>query len=175
MFYHHLKPHLEALLFAAGDPITGTQLAAVLEIPVEHVQLLLAELNSDMASAERGLTIIEVGGGYQLATKQELAGTVKNLAGVQETRLSLPALETLSIIAFKQPITRQEIEHIRGVKVDGVIATLQERRLIHDVGRKEAIGRPILYGTTQEFLLCFGLKNLSELPQVGDLLSQAAQ
>jgi segregation and condensation protein B len=170
LFYHHLKPHLEALLFAAGDPIAPAQLAKMLDIPEEHVQLLLAELVNDMASAERGLTVMEVGGGYQLVTKEDLADTVKKLAGVQEAKLSLPALETLSIIAFKQPITRQEIEQIRGVKVDGVIATLQERRLIHDVGRKEAIGRPILYGTTQEFLLCFGLKNISELPRVGDLL-----
>lgn len=173
MFYNHLKPHLEALLFAAGDPISAAQLATILEIPEDHVRLLLAELENDLNSAERGITLVEVAGGYQLVTKGELAATVEKLAGVQDSRLSLPALETLAIIAFKQPITRQEIEHIRGVKVDSVIATLLERGLIREVGRKETVGRPILYGTTQEFLVCFGLKDLSELPPLGNMLASS--
>lgn len=173
MFYEHLKGHIEALLFASGNPITADKIAQILDVPEEHIPLLIAKLIDDMGSAERGLSIVEVAGGYQLCTKPELASAVEKLAYVQETRLSLAALETLAIIAFKQPITRQEIEHIRGVKVDGVVSLLLERGLIKEVGRKEAIGRPILYGTTDDFLKCFGLRNLDDLPAMPDFISEA--
>lgn len=170
MFFRHLKSHIEALLFASGNPVPVGKLAQILEIDTENVIGLLAELKQDMDSDERGLTIVEVAEGYQLCTKPELASTIGKLVEVQEARLSMAAMETLAIIAFKQPVTRQEIENIRGVKVDGVVTTLQERGLIKEVGRKEAIGRPILYGTTAEFLKCFGLKNLGDLPNLTDVL-----
>lgn len=171
MFYQHLKGHIEALLFASGSPVTVDKLAQILEIDGENVAALLAELKQDMDSAERGITLVEVAGGYQLSSKPELAPIIGRLVEVQEARLSLAAMETLAIVAFKQPVTRQEMEHIRGVGVDGVVNTLLERGLIREVGRKEAIGRPILYGTTDEFLQCFGLKSLQDLPNLADLIS----
>lgn len=171
MFYQHLKGHIEALLFANGAPLTTDKLAQILEIDNENVLTLLEDLRHDMAVADRGLTIVEIAGGYQLCSKPELAPVVGKLVEVQEARLSLAAMETLAIVAFKQPVTRQEMEHIRGVSVDGVVNTLLERGLIKEVGRKEAIGRPILYGTTDEFLQCFGLKSLDDLPNLAELIS----
>lgn len=171
MFYTHLKKHIEALLFTSGEPVTAEQLAQIIGIGKDHIMLLVAQLKQDMDEKDRGLTILEVAGGYQMCTKPELAGTIEKLAEVQETRLSPAAIETIAIIAFKQPITKQEIEHIRGVKVDGLVNMLVERRLIKEVGRKEAIGRPILYGTTEDFLKCFGLRNLTDLPRLPELLS----
>lgn len=170
MFYHHLKGHIEALLFASGNPVTAAKFAEILEIDSEHVAVLLEELRQDMAAEQRGLTIVEVAGGYQLCSKPELAPILEKLVDVQEARMSLAAMETLAIVAFKQPVTKQEIENIRGVKVDGVVTTLAERGLIKEVGRKEAIGRPILYGTTEDFLKCFGLKNLDELPNLAEFI-----
>lgn len=166
MFYDHLKGHIEALLFASGQAISSAKLADILQIPEEHVLSLLDKLQSDMLNKERGLTIAEVAGGFQLCTKPEFAEIIEKLVETHESNLSMAAMETLSIIAFKQPITRQEIEVIRGVRVDRVLNTLLERRLIKEIGRKEAIGRPILFGTTSEFLNCFGLKSLAELPAV---------
>ncbi|MPN64529.1 Segregation and condensation protein B [bioreactor metagenome] len=125
-------------------------------------------MTQEMTGENRGVTIIEVAGGYQMCTKPELMPIVEKLAGVQETRLSSAAMETLSIVAFRQPITKQEIENIRGVKVDKVLVTLLDRGLINEVGRKEALGRPILYGTTNDFLKCFGLKSLQDLPDLSD-------
>lgn len=172
MFYAHLKSHLEALLFAGGEPIPAIKLAALLEISKESLDLLAAQLTEEMAHQERGLTIVRVAEGYQLCTKPELRETVLKLTQVQEQRLSMAALETLSIIAFKQPITKQEIESIRGVKIDRVLSNLVERQLIREVGRKEAIGRPILYGTTDDFLKCLGLNSLKELPPLTELLPE---
>lgn len=171
MFFQHLKGPLEALLFASGDPVPGDRLAQILEVPVGHVESMIAEMQQAMTADERGLTIVAVAGGYQLCTKPQLADTVEKLAEIQDNRLSSAALETLAIIAFKQPITRQEIESIRGVKVDRVVHTLTERQLIKEIGRKDAIGRPILYGTTTEFLKCFGLKTLKDLPDLAGYLN----
>ncbi len=171
MFYRHLKSHIEALLFANGNPVAADKLAQILEIDTENVAALAAELKQDMAGEGRGLTIIEVAGGYQLCTKPELAPIIERLVEIQEARVSLAAMETLAIIAFKQPVTKQEIEHIRGVKVDGVVATLVDRGLIKEVGRKEAIGRPILYGTTDDFLKAFGINSLDDLPDLAELLN----
>lgn len=170
MFYRHLKGHVEALLFAYGNPISADKFAEILEIDRENVTMLLEELKQDMTDELRGLTICEVAGGYQLCSKPEMAPVIERLVDVQEARLSLAAMETLAIVAFKQPVTRQEMENIRGVKVDGVVNTLLERGLIREVGRKEAIGRPILYGTTEEFLKTFGLNSLDELPKLADLV-----
>ncbi len=169
MFYTNLKGNLEALLFVNGDPLSLKRIAEILEVDQENVKLLLAQLIQDMNQQERGLTIIEVAGGYQLCTKPHLAGFLEKLVQIKENKLSILALETLSIIAFKQPITKQEIEAIRGVRVDKVLANLLERNLIKELGRKEAIGRPIIYGTTEVFLKCFGLKSLEDLPELPEL------
>ena len=169
MFYTNLKGNLEALLFVNGDPLSLKRIAEILEVDQENVKLLLAQLIQDMNQQERGLTIIEVAGGYQLCTKPHLAGFLEKLVQIKENKLSIPALETLSIIAFKQPITKQEIEAIRGVRVDKVLANLLERNLIKELGRKVAIGRPIIYGTTEVFLKCFGLKSLEDLPELPEL------
>lgn len=168
MFYEHLKGNIEAVLFAAGQPVTEVQLAEMLSVEKEHIRILLAQMKSEMEDANRGLTILEVAGGYQLCTKAEFAETVARLAQVQPNRLSKAALETLSVIAFKQPITRAEIEEIRGVQVDRVLQNLIDKELIKELGRKEVIGRPILYGTTEVFLNCFGMDSLSDLPPLPD-------
>lgn len=170
MFYANLKGHIEAILFVGGDPVSVNRLADVLNIDRVNVEELIAQLKDDMESAERGLTIIKVAGGYQLCTKPALAPVLEKMAQVMENKLSAPSLETLSIIAFKQPITKQEVEHIRGVRVDRVLTRLMERNLVQEVGRKEVIGRPILYGTTEEFLKCFGLDNIEELPALPDVV-----
>lgn len=171
MFFEHLRGPLEALLFASGDPVPPQKLAEILEVNEPHIHSLIALLREDMADAGRGLTIVEVAGGYQLCSKPELASIIERLAVVQDSRLSTAALETLSIIAFKQPITRQEIESIRGVKADRMVHTLLERRLIKELGRKDCLGRPILYGTTDEFLCCLGLRNIKELPSLADFIA----
>jgi len=171
MFYLNFKAHIEALLFASGNPIDAKKIAQIIEVPVEHVELLIDQLILEMADDLRGLTIVKVAAGYQLCTKPELSAVVKRLAQVQDPKLSLAAMETLSIIAFKQPITKLEIENIRGVKVDKVLMRLLERQMIKEIGRKEAIGRPILYGTTDEFLKSFGLNGLQDLPPLAELSS----
>jgi len=170
MFYSKFKKHVEALLFASGNPIAISKIAQLIDIPEEHVDLLIGQLIDEMADDNRGLTIVKVAEGYQLCTKPELSEVIKKLAQVQDSKLSLAAMETLSIIAFKQPITKLEIESIRGVKIDKVLAKLLERQMIKEVGRKEAIGRPILYGTTDEFLKSFGLNDLKDLPELAELL-----
>lgn len=164
MFYEHLKGNIEAILFVAGRPVTDVQLAEVLAVEKENIRLLLAQMKEEMDKAERGLTILEVAEGYQLCTKAEYAETVARLAKVQPNRLSKAALETLSVIAFKQPITRAEIEQIRGVQAERILQKLLDKELIKELGRKEAIGRPILYGTTDVFLNCFGMDSLADLP-----------
>ncbi|HML31613.1 SMC-Scp complex subunit ScpB [Sporomusa sphaeroides] len=170
MFYQHLQGAIEALLFASGQPLPAAKIAQILDIHVDHVHALIVEMTGIMVSEQRGLTIVEVAGGYQLCTKPSLVDIVSKLAELQDSKLSAAALETLAIVAFKQPVTKQEIESIRGVKADRVIATLLDRTLIKEVGRKEAVGRPILYGTTNEFLQCFGLNSLDDLPAIASLL-----
>ena len=170
MFYLKFKAHIEALLFASGDPLDAKKIAQIIEVPSEHVELLIDQLILDMADDIRGLTIVKVAAGYQLCTKPQLSIVVKKMAQVQDSKLSLAAMETLSIVAFKQPITKQEIESIRGVKVDKVLARLIERQMIKEIGRKEAIGRPILYGTTDDFLKSFGLNGLQDLPPLAELM-----
>ncbi len=166
----HFGGAIEALLFASGQPLSADKLAGILNIPIDQIPMQINAMTTAMADEQRGLTIVEVAGGYQLCTKPMLYSIVSKLAETQDSKLSTAALETLSIVAFKQPVTRQEIESIRGVNADKVVATLLERQLIKEVGRKEAVGRPILYGTTNEFLQCFGLKSLGDLPDISNLL-----
>lgn len=166
MFYDKLKGPLEALLFASGNPLAADKLAKILQIDVLNVVELITEMRDEMKKTQRGLTIVEVAGGYQLCTKAKLAVYVEQLGNAQESKLTTAAMETLAIVAFRQPVTRQEIEQIRGVNVDKIVGQLVDRRLIKEMGRKDTVGRPILYGTTTEFLQSFGLNKLSELPDI---------
>lgn len=155
---------LEAVLFAAGDPLGEPELAQILEVEPETLKELLSKLREELSGEGRGLALLEVAGGWQLATRPELYHIVSRMGEVTEKRLSAPTMETLSIIAFKQPITKQEIEYIRGVRVERALAKLLSLELIAEVGRKSVMGRPILYGTTKNFLETFGLNSLEELP-----------
>jgi segregation and condensation protein B len=161
-----LKAVMEALVYVAEDPITVAQVAASLEQPVERIRGLLEQMVAEYDKPEHGIQIREVAGGYRMATKPEhhdaVRAFVKSLK--PPLKLSLPALETLAVIAYKQPVTAPEIKEIRGVQGTGVLSTLLDRKLIAEAGRKNVIGKPILYKTTKEFLIQFGLKDLAELP-----------
>ena len=159
---------LEALIFASPQPITPREITRVLGgIPKEAWQAALEELKTDFGRDGRGLQLVEVAAGYQITTRPEYNDWIRELLDPKSpTRLSIQALETLAVIAYKQPVTLPEIIELRGVKSGGVIKTLLEKRLIRITGRKEVVGRPILYGTTREFLLHFGLKDLGELPKI---------
>src|SRR5574338_1424656 len=161
-----LKGILEALLFVTADPIPVTRFLALLGAVTKHeVEQALASLSHDYEQEGRGLQLAEVAGGYRIVTKAEFAPWLKRLEKVKApSKLSRSALESLAIIAYKQPIVRAEVEHIRGVETSGVIRTLLERKLVRIVGRKEEPGRPIMYGTTKFFLEHFGLRDLSQLP-----------
>lgn len=157
----------ESLLFAAGDEgLSLKQIANVLEVEEPKAEEVLSELQSDYENDEhRGITIIQAAGVFQLATKKEHAVYLKKLVESPGAgHLTQAALETLAIVAYKQPITRAEIEEIRGVKTERPLHTLSSRALVKEVGRAEGTGRAILYGTTKEFLDYFGLKNIKELP-----------
>lgn len=164
LFADGLKATMECLLFATPEPITVKEMAALMELRVEEVEELLAELIHEYNNSARGLQVQAVGGGYKMATKPAYAPYVEKLCRPKSSPLSKPALETLAIIAYRQPVTRAEIEAIRGVKVDHLLTNLLERNLIQEVGRKETPGRPILYGTTREFLEYLGLYSLNDLP-----------
>ena len=159
---------IEALVFASPQPITAKEIARVLQgVPREDWQKQLADLQADYARDERGLQIVEIAGGFQVTTRPEYNDWVRELLDPRTpTRLSIQALETLAVIAYKQPVTLPEIIELRGVKSGGVVKTLLEKRLIRILGRKEVVGRPILYGTTKQFLLHFGLRDLDELPKI---------
>ncbi len=165
----HLKSILESLLFAAGEPVSLARLAAVFDdIPRATVQKTLAAMTAEYAAANRGIAIEEVGGGYQMRTPKDHAAYVRKLLATRPPRLSRPLMETVAIIAYRQPITRPEIEQLRGVDTGGVLETLLERRMIKIAGRKEAPGRPMVYATTDEFLEIFGLKDLESLPDLSE-------
>jgi len=159
-----LKAALESILFVADQPVELIQLRKVLDIPLEAVEDLLTILTEDYK--ERGLRIARLKDRVRMVTAPESAAYVQSFLGLEQTvRLSSAALETLAIVAFKQPVTRSQIEAIRGVNSDGVIATLEGRGLIEELGQQEAPGRPLLYGTTMAFLQHFGLESLDELRQ----------
>jgi segregation and condensation protein B len=165
-----LVPVLEGLLFAAGSPVAVARLVEALDGP-DRKQVLRAldRLGERLEAEGRGVRLVRVAGGYQLRTLAEHGPWIRRLLGGKPPRLSRALLETLAIIAYKQPCTKPEIEAIRGVDVDGVLSTLVERRMVRLVGRKEAPGRPILYGTTKEFLEVFSLPDLEALPPLKDL------
>jgi segregation and condensation protein B len=165
-----LKAILESLLFAASEPVALPQLVTVLEtVTRDDIKTALDEMAVAYAAGARGIVLEEVAGGYQLRTPKEHASYVRKLLAAKPPRLSRPLLETVAIIAYRQPITRPEIEQLRGVDCGGVLDTLVERRLIKIAGRKEAPGRPIMYTTTPEFLELFGLKDLGGLPDLEEL------
>lgn len=164
------KKIIEALLFASEKPITIEQMKEVIEdIDAKDIKTALLELKSEYENLGRSFKVYEVAGGYQMVTEPVFAEYLKKFYRVKsKDKLSKPALETLAIIAYRQPITKSGIEDIRGVNVDGVINTLADRLLIRITGRKDAPGRPILYGTTKEFLDRFGLSSLNELPKLSE-------
>ncbi len=169
------KAVIEALLFLSGEPLTVSAINEVIELPETEIKRLLDELIMDYRDRKGGIQIVEIAHGYQMVTNQEYAEWIRKFKNINiSTRLSLPALETLAIIAYKQPIIRAEIEQIRGVNSDSAIRTLHEKRLIKIIGRKEAPGRPFLYGTTREFLQYFGLKDLTELPSLKEIVREEA-
>jgi len=166
-----LKGILEGILFVSGEPLSVDRMLGVVE-GVSRAELVsaLQALQADYAVEGRGLQLVEVAGGFQIATRPDCAPWIKRLERAKEgARLSRSAMETLAIVAYKQPVVRAEIEQIRGVDSAGVLKTLLERRLIRIVGRKDAPGRPILYGTTRQFLQAFGLKDLADLPALRDI------
>src|SRR3954467_9866657 len=167
-----LKPIVEALIFASPEPLTPKTLYKLLEgEPREDVEAALAALRADY-DRPGGLQIVEVAGGYQVVTRPELHEWVRKLFHERTSqKLSVQALETLAVIAYKQPITAPEIAEIRGVSTSGVVGTLLERGLARISGRKQVVGRPFLYSTTREFLDRFGLRDLSDLPKVEDMAS----
>ena len=161
-----LKAVLEAIIYVTDEPLSLDQICAAIEQPRERVVQALEQLTADYERPERGLSIREVASGFKMTTKPEhheaVRRFVKNLN--PPLKLSLPALETLAVIAYKQPITAPEIMEIRGVQGAGVLKTLLDRKLIATAGRKQVVGKPILYKTTREFLVQFGLKDVGELP-----------
>jgi segregation and condensation protein B len=184
-----LKAQLEAIVYAAETPITTEQMvqlvkpSAIAEGAADEadvksrVRATLEELVADYSSPDHGIEIRQVAGGYRMSTKPEQHEVVRSFAKSLKppVRLSLPALETLAVIAYKQPVTVPEINEIRGVDSGGVIATLLDRKLITTAGRKQVIGRPILYKTTKEFLMRFGLKDVNELPSMEEFEKLVAE
>ncbi len=193
-----IKPQLEAIIYAAEEPVTLEQIALVLRDSViaengladsgldgaaldtevkKRVRAALEELTADYAASGRGMEIRQVAGGYRMGTKPEHHDVVRHFAKSLKppVRLSLPALETLAVIAYKQPVTAPEISEIRGVDCSGVLATLLDRKLITTAGRKQVVGRPILYKTSKEFLMRFGLKDVGELPSLEEFEKLASE
>jgi segregation and condensation protein B len=171
------KAALEAIIYAADEPATIDQLAKALAEEKLIVQSALDELVASYASEERGIEIRAVAGGYKLYTKPQQHDVVRRFIKSLRPplRLTMPALETLAVIAYKQPVTSPEISEIRGVNTSGVISTLLDKRLITTAGRKEVIGRPILYKTSKEFLMRFGLSDLEELPSLKEFEALARE
>jgi segregation and condensation protein B len=186
-----LKAKVEAIIYAAEMPITLDQIVQLVKEYVaaegvddaeirSQVRAAIEELTTEYSSDEHGIELRQIAGGYRMSTKPEQHDLVRSFAKSLKPpiRLSFPALETLAVIAYKQPVTVPEISEIRGVDAGGVIATLLDRKLITTSGRKEVIGRPILYKTTKEFLLRFGLKDVNELPSMEEfekLISESFQ
>lgn len=163
----NIKYAIEGILFAAGEPVKAAKLAVVLDVPVDDIHAAVKELKEEYDRDRRGFNIIEILEGYQICSRPEYYTYIQEILGEQRNQpLSNAAMEALAIIAYKQPITRGQIERIRGVNSDGCVNRLYERGLIEEAGRLDAPGKPILYVTTQTFLRCFGLKSPDELPPI---------
>ncbi len=161
-----LKAVIEAAIYVTDEPLTADQIATAIAQPVERVQEILNQLVAEYSALDRGLSVRELAGGYKISTKPEHHESIRRFVKRLQppVRLSLAALETLAVIAYKQPITAPEIMDVRGVQGAGVLKTLLDRKLIAAAGRKNVLGKPILYKTTRDFLVQFGLSSLAELP-----------
>lgn len=169
------KSLIEAILFISGEPLTLASLKGSTELPEPELKQLLDEMIAEYKQRNGGLLLIEIANGYQMVTNPHYSQWIRKFKSTAaSSKLSMPALETLAIIAYKQPIIKAELEQIRGVNSDGVVKTLLDRRLIKIMGRKEVPGKPLLYGTTREFLEYFGLKDLTELPTLSELTREEA-
>ena len=165
-----LKPIVECLLFLSDAPLSIKKLMEILDSTrAEDIRDAIAAISEEYEGLEKGVRLKEVAGGYQFRSRPEFKEYVKRMRRAQVSRLSKPALETLSIVAYKQPIMRSEIERLRGVDCGGVLRYLLEKEMIRIVGRKNVPGRPLIYGTTTRFLEMFELKNLSDLPSLEEL------
>lgn len=167
MDLRELKSIIEALLFTWGDPLDIADISSILDIKEKELEPIIQEMIDDFDYNMRGIRIIRINNSFQLGTRSEHFDWIKKLSNPKTTKnLSNAALETLSIIAYRQPVIKSDIEAIRGVRCDKAIETLMDRGLIVETGRMERAGRPILYGTTEVFLKAFGLENLTELPSL---------
>lgn len=169
MSIEEIKAIAESLLFASGAPLSLRRLAEVIGVVQAEVKQAVARLREEYSVPGRGIFLAEVAGGYQFRTVPEHAGYVRTLIREKPNRLSRAALETLAIIAYRQPVTKAEIEAVRGVDVDGVLASLLTKKLVRVMGRKEVPGRPWVYGTTPQFLELFGLADLASLPPLPEI------
>ena len=169
-----VKGILEAILFTMGESVPINRLAEVMEMEVEELRRILIQMQEDYQQDSRGLTLIELEDAWQICTKIETYEYVRKLVSQPKKRsLTDVMLETLSIIAYKQPVTKQEIEAIRGVKCDFAVNKLVEYNLVKELGRKNTIGRPIVFGTTEEFLRCFGVSSIEDLPDIDEVTRQS--
>lgn len=173
---NNMKSRIEAILFASGEPVPAARLCEVLELSAEEVHRLAEELKADLDRAGSALEILRLGNAYQLCTRSEYADDIRAALEIRRNiPLSQAAFEVLAVIAYNQPVTRAFVEQVRGVDCSGVIASLTEKGLIEEKGRLELPGRPLLYGTTEVFLRCFGLSDLSELPDLPKADREAAE
>jgi segregation and condensation protein B len=170
-----LTPIVEAMVFAADGPLKVEQLAEALELTPKEIKAALETLSVEYEERPRGFFLQEVAGGYQLRTRPEYGDYLRKLGKSRPFRFSRPALESLAIIAYRQPVTRSEIEYLRGVDSGSVIKTLLEKRLIRILGKKDVPGKPMIYGTTKEFLELFGLTDLSALPTLKEFSELAPE
>ncbi len=162
-----LQAAAEAIIFAAGDPLEIERIAQALEIDVEYTQIILQNLANELDERGSGLVLLKLGNKYQLCTRTEYAEKIKTVLDLKRnTPLSPASFEVLAVIAYNQPVTKSYIEQVRGVDCSGVISTLCQKGLIEEKGRLDLPGRPLLYGTTPEFLKCFCISSLSELPEL---------
>ena len=169
------KALIEAVLFVSGEPVNLASLKGVLDMPEADIKQGIDELIAEYRERDRGLLILEIAQGFQMVTNPLYAKILRKFSNTATSnKLSMPALETLAIVAYRQPLIKTEIEQIRGVNSDGVIKSLLDKRLIRIIGQKEAPGKPLLYGTTKEFLQYFGLKDLTELPTLKELTREEA-
>lgn len=161
-----LKAVIEAAIYVTDEPLSAEQIASAIDQPLDHIHAILQQLVAEYAAPDRGLSVREIAGGYKMSTKPEFHESIRRFVKRLQPplKLSLAALETLAVVAYKQPITGPEILEIRGVQGAGVVKTLLDRRLIAAAGRKNVLGKPMMYKTTREFLVQFGLNSLAELP-----------
>jgi segregation and condensation protein B len=166
------KAIIEAMLFATGEPLTVPAIIKATGLAEREIRKLTETLMSEYRGRNSGIVIAEIADGYEMLTDPDLAAWIRKLKNIHGSgKLSQPSLETLSIVAYKQPITKIEVDQLRGVNSDAAVKSLLDKRLIKIVGKKETPGRPYLYSTTNEFLQYFGLKNLGELPAINDFFS----